>query len=258
MSTRSVIARPTTPGHFRGRYHHWDGYPSGVGVTLVELYNGIFKQDLGRMLKVLLDDHPAGWSTINGANFRLKPGYGDDGFKGKCQDCGLHSDAHYIQTYVGADKDRNGRYKVKRTALLHKALNAFFGEVERDDIAMIRHLKALADSGVQSYLIAHSPNVFRPADGDRRPACYCHGKRSEEAWDCDDTNAAGSGCKYAYVLGSDGDGDVMDVLSSYTKKGQKMIGALGSGDPNSEWRVIATVRLDQPENAINILTSVEG
>lgn len=252
MSTRSVIARPTTPGHFSGRYHHWDGYPSGVGITLVELYNGFFKQDLGRMLKVLLDDHPAGWSTINGANFRLKPGYADDGFKGKCQDCGLPSDAHYIQTFVQLGKRG---LVVKRTALLHKALNAFFGESERDDRAMIIHLKALADSGVQNYLIAHRPNPVLLKDGQRRPACYCHGTRSEEAWVCDDTNAAGSGCEYAYVLGTNENGDVMDVLSSYSRKsGHKMVGAFGMGDPDSEWRVIATVNLADPAIAINTLS----
>ena len=33
MSTRSLIARKTEDG-FEGTYHHWDGYPTGLGYTL--------------------------------------------------------------------------------------------------------------------------------------------------------------------------------------------------------------------------------
>lgn len=32
MSTRSAIARPAGDG-WEGRYHHFDGYPSGVGAA---------------------------------------------------------------------------------------------------------------------------------------------------------------------------------------------------------------------------------
>jgi hypothetical protein len=75
MSTNGIIARSTGEGTFEGRYHHWDSYPSGLGVVLVELYCGHFKRDLPRMLQVLLDEHPAGWSTIVGTDFKLKPGF---------------------------------------------------------------------------------------------------------------------------------------------------------------------------------------
>jgi hypothetical protein len=75
MSTRGIIARSTGESTFAGRYHHWDSYPSGLGVALVELYRGHFKHDLTRMLQVLLDKHPAGWSTIVHKDFNLKPGY---------------------------------------------------------------------------------------------------------------------------------------------------------------------------------------
>ncbi len=79
MSTRSIIAR-TGGEHrdsFHGRYHHSDGYASGVGATLYQLYNGFFEKDLERMLKVLLDDHPAGWSNINGCDWGMEPGWYD-------------------------------------------------------------------------------------------------------------------------------------------------------------------------------------
>jgi hypothetical protein len=75
MSTNGIIARSTGEGTFKGRYHHWDSYPSGLGVALVELYRGHFKHDLTHMLTVLLDQHPAGWSTIVQKDFGLKPGY---------------------------------------------------------------------------------------------------------------------------------------------------------------------------------------
>jgi hypothetical protein len=77
MSTRSVIARPIAGAELRfaGRYCHSDGYPSGVGKTLFEAVNGYFNGDIGAMLTLLLDDHPAGWSSLMNADFSLKPGF---------------------------------------------------------------------------------------------------------------------------------------------------------------------------------------
>ncbi len=74
MSTNGIIARSTGEGTFAGRYHHWDSYPSGLGVALVELYRGHFKLDVDRMLQMLLDEHTS-WSTIVHKDFKLKPGY---------------------------------------------------------------------------------------------------------------------------------------------------------------------------------------
>src|SRR5258708_19905372 len=67
-------ARSTGESTFAGRYHHWDSYPPGLGVALVELYRSHFKRDLDRMLQVLLDEHKA-WSTIVHKDLTLKPGY---------------------------------------------------------------------------------------------------------------------------------------------------------------------------------------
>jgi hypothetical protein len=80
MSTNGIIARKVGEGAFAGRYHHWDSYPTKLGETLVELYRGFFKYDLEKMLTVLLDEHPAGWSTINGRDFKYKPGYTDSSY----------------------------------------------------------------------------------------------------------------------------------------------------------------------------------
>ncbi len=78
MSTRGVIAR-ATKDVFEGRYHHWDAYPDGLGKTLYGLFSGHFKGDLEAMLKFLLDDHTAGWSTINNRDFTLEAGFDGPG-----------------------------------------------------------------------------------------------------------------------------------------------------------------------------------
>jgi hypothetical protein len=66
MSTRSVIARWTNKeaGEWAGTYHHWDGYPTGLGAHLFGLIRDKYKGDVNRALKELVDDHPAGWSTL--------------------------------------------------------------------------------------------------------------------------------------------------------------------------------------------------
>jgi len=83
MSTRSCIARLTGPNAFKGVYHHWDGYPSALGATLCKLYRTAFNRDLERMLTILVDDHPAGWSTINNADFTLPAGYQEAKYRKK-------------------------------------------------------------------------------------------------------------------------------------------------------------------------------
>lgn len=74
MGTRGCIVRITEKG-FEGRYHHWDSYPSGLGETLWKLYHGYFNGDLAKMLDVLIKQHKAGWSTINGKDFNLPCGF---------------------------------------------------------------------------------------------------------------------------------------------------------------------------------------
>jgi hypothetical protein len=62
MSTRSCIGRKTKSG-FEAVYHHWDGYPSGVGQTLFQIRKSHFKNDTKKMVNFLLSK--PGWSTIN-------------------------------------------------------------------------------------------------------------------------------------------------------------------------------------------------
>lgn len=75
MSTRAHIARLTGPDDWVGVYHHFDGYPSGLGAALFEMYRGHFARDLKVMLRWLIDDHPAGWSCVIDCDLSLEPGY---------------------------------------------------------------------------------------------------------------------------------------------------------------------------------------
>lgn len=79
MSTRAVIARTTgAPSsvtgqpHWEGRYHHFDGYPSGLGKRLYELAQ---QHDLSWLLALLIDEHPAGWSNILTCDITATAGY---------------------------------------------------------------------------------------------------------------------------------------------------------------------------------------
>jgi hypothetical protein len=73
-----------------------------MGAALFELANTQFKGKLEAMLKVLLDDHPAGWSTIMGrqgaADFSKPVGYVDinrrDDYYSNRPKCYWHGDRH--------------------------------------------------------------------------------------------------------------------------------------------------------------------
>jgi len=89
MSTRACIARirNDNPLEFAGRYHHWDGHPETLGETLFGLYSSPvsrFYHDLPKMLAFLLDAHPAGWSTINDADWNTPPGFDGPGPRCYC------------------------------------------------------------------------------------------------------------------------------------------------------------------------------
>src|SRR2546422_9347160 len=103
MSTRSAIARRKGDG-FEGRYHHWDGYPTGVGQTLWQLYHGHFEHNLPQMLHFLLDEH-TGWSTINGRDFNQQPGYEEDGFRTGGPACYCHGGRNEEGWLVNQDED---------------------------------------------------------------------------------------------------------------------------------------------------------
>jgi hypothetical protein len=109
MSTRGVIARVTGEGTFKGVYHHWDSYPTGLGQQLIQVLIEHFHSDVPQMLRVLVDEHPAGWSTIVDKDFNLMPGYSGelgDGHGPQCYCHGTRSEEPHIVTQaddVGAE-----------------------------------------------------------------------------------------------------------------------------------------------------------
>lgn len=207
MSTRSVIARATSSG-FTGVYHHWDGYPSGLGATLFELFNGHFKRDLSKMLGYLIDQHPAGWSTINGADFDLEPGYKTRGEAG-CVKCGCPEWMHYTQYYASHGLPTPPSHDGKS----YSVFNHGYEEPE----------------------LPHGPE------------CFCHGGRSEKAQVCTERNSQGCGCEWAYVFRKADGVPTMDILSSYHPEGGKMIGMFGCGNPDAKWYRVASVDLTANE-----------
>jgi len=105
MSTRGVIARANGEG-FVGRYHHWDSYPSGLGQTLYKWAQQMDRQD---MLHLLLDKHPAGWSTIVGTDPSLPPGYVNSNFPTDNRpQCYCHGDRHEDIDQVLTDRNAAG------------------------------------------------------------------------------------------------------------------------------------------------------
>ncbi|OPY54658.1 MAG: hypothetical protein A4E48_00237 [Methanosaeta sp. PtaU1.Bin060] len=213
MSTRGVIARKVGHSSFKGVYHHWDSYPSGLGKELWHIYHGYFQGDLGAMLHKLIDEHPAGWSSILGANWDLAPGYfsypKDDTL---CEECGKEQWRHYRQYYPA------------RKAQLPP--------------------KKIWDPKNDVLVLGHSFKMD-PTKAPNNAQCYCHVERHEERWDVTELNASGSGCEYAYVF--DEPKKEMLILSSYREDGKKMIGMFGVGDPNSTWMIIAKLALNGPE-----------
>lgn len=74
MSTRSVVARVGKhEGTFEGRYVHWDGSPSTRGPLLWQIIRKQFKGDLKKALVHLIDEHPAGWSSLEHGNCYCHP-----------------------------------------------------------------------------------------------------------------------------------------------------------------------------------------
>jgi len=205
MSTRGVIARQNESSKgFTGVYHHWDSYPEGLGKTLWQLWHGYFNRDTKAMLKKLIDEHPAGYSTIVGKDFALPIGYNDLDEQ-PCAKCGKPNWEHYYQNWKHHGKKLTIKARAEMASNNYIALGHCF-----------------------EYIETHNPE------------CFCHGARHEKAWVVTDKNASGSGCEYAYVFNGNGQ---MAILSSFCSDGEKMIGIAGMGDPDAKWKPIAIIDL---------------
>lgn len=201
---------------FAGRYHHWDGYPSGLGATLYELAQGPSPfPTVDDMLRVLIDEHPSGWSTINGADWTLPIGYVNE-HRGPCAVCAEPMESHYCQYYPPQPGRAQG----------HEP-----GSVEG------------CHGGPSSY--QHMDHPWERIRQAHPAMCYCHGERSEPAGDLlTHEDAAGSGCEWAYVLSPLT--LTMTILRAKDRDGRAMVGMFGAGDPWSTWSLVTIVDLASP------------
>lgn len=70
MSTRGCIARVGEhEGTFKGVYNHSDSYPGWMGPHLLGMLHGQFRDDLASMLRYIIDQHGAGWSSVGSECF---------------------------------------------------------------------------------------------------------------------------------------------------------------------------------------------
>ena len=90
MGTRALIGYNSEDG-WRAVYHHWDGYPSGLGAELHERYQKC--NDLAQLIKEVITDHPSGWSTL----MNNEPGQRDHGLW-TAEDLDNAFDIEYVYT----------------------------------------------------------------------------------------------------------------------------------------------------------------
>jgi len=219
MSTRGAIARLNGNGGFKGVYNHFDSYPEGLGRTLFKIYREVFNKDLKAMTKFLIDDHPAGWSTINGCDFSLPAGYRMwPNNNTPCKACGKENWRHYRQYY----KEMNEELPPPESWS------------KENEVLVLGH----------GFVCPEKPPT--------PPQCYCHGERHEEAWEITEKNASSSGIEWVYAFNEEK--NEMHILASYYDPngkfaGKKMIGMFGFGDPNAVWKTVVVVDLngDEPD-----------
>jgi hypothetical protein len=206
MSTRSVIAR-ANGNSWAGRFHHWDGYPEGLGKTLVENATGPFAGNLTGLLKILIDDHPAGWDTIVGRDLNLPSTYraASPDYASDCILCGKNALAHLCQ--------------------------------EQKD-----HPQPLPCEGGWSFHLGHK-HTPDPEEVERLshiPVCYCHGKEDDtEEYTITPENLSQTWCEYVYVI--DPVAQTMQVLAEFKdpdggdKWVWKPLGVVNLAQPGDDW-----------------------
>jgi hypothetical protein len=106
MGTRSVIARPSDEHLFEGVYVHWDGYPSGVGAAVHAAARFFGSPELAAQW--LIDDHPAGWSSLASCDLSLPLRQGGSMHRhdALCRECKRSYWRHYAQYYADHGLER--------------------------------------------------------------------------------------------------------------------------------------------------------
>ena len=207
MSTRSVIAVAESPMKWEGKYHHWDGYPEGLGKAIMQAYEG----DVNELVRAFLNEEVHHWSTAVGYNMKLPVNHKPEGAD-VCAECGEVEWRHWKQNY---EKHGEKAPDVEDYMVFgHPFRDPYYsGKLSKDLYGPVAHLKN--DEG--------------------------------EEWICSSENASGSGCEYAYVFVPNGESyqNKVYILSSFRRDGSKMIGMFGSGDPDSAWLCIGYIDLEE-------------
>jgi hypothetical protein len=206
MSTRAVIARKNGDS-WAGRFHHWDGYPEGLGQTLVENATGPFAGNLAGLLKILIDDHPAGWDTIVSRDLSLPATH--RAFSPEevidCMLCGKNSRAHFCQEQK-------------------------------------EHPQPIPCEGGYAFHLGHK-HTPDPEEIERLshiPVCYCHGrKEAAEEYLITPETLGETWCEYVYII--DPETQTMEVLGEFVDKNEadklvwKSLGTVNLANPDDNW-----------------------
>ena len=95
MATRAAIARKRQGG-WTGVYHHWDGYPTGLGAHLWDLLHNRYAGNMERLVADVIDAHPGGWSHLmDGPIYKPVPGS-----RALSWEATEHGPACYCHTYA--------------------------------------------------------------------------------------------------------------------------------------------------------------
>jgi hypothetical protein len=185
MGTRSMIGRKDEQGKTTGRYVHWDGYPSGVGQTLHNALRTYFGGDVDTMARYFIDEHPAGWSSIVGADFSLSSGFRNMDEK----------PSPYIRTDAG-EPISNPDYVNQPECYCHGSreepeqllvCSCSDGDNSGCDPLYIEYVYGLAEEGL--FISYHAPvpgEVDPPYDGTNyQPPKYTHVPYGVIPWDVD-------------------------------------------------------------------------
>lgn len=107
MGTRSVVA-VRYGDSWRGRYVHWDGYPTGVGQALLEIRRNLYPNDLDGMVRALTETH-RGWSSINAEERVELPDYYESDRFEAVHGIGIgYTDSEASEDWIEAEGDNWG------------------------------------------------------------------------------------------------------------------------------------------------------
>lgn len=105
-------------------------------------------------------------------------------------------------------------------------------------------------SSINSSNDPNSPKIFRDDWNSNGEGFNSYDSGEGDMSFTEKDNLTESGIEFLYLI--DKENSIMDVMSSYNEDGSKMIGMFGVGNSNSNWKVIASISLNEPYDFSNI------